>query len=502
MRVLFSKRLPWVFLLIILLAFGSVYAYGTFFANSEAHGETTRVAYGNVSALVTVSGVVQANNSAKLAFPTNGVVKSVLAKEGERVTEGQILASLGQEVLTAEYHTALASLAFEEAARKELIEGPRNEARDVTGTAVSIAEQDLERIKTEQDKLVDNARRIVLSTDLEARPFNTESNDTPPSVTGTYTCEDKGSYIFTVYRSNTKSGYSYRLAGIETGTFTATVEHPSPLGTCGLYIQFNEDGHYANQDWVIEIPNTRSSTYLANQNVYELALKTQSNAVEAAEQAVELARNQQILENAKPRDEVLAQAESLVEQARAALAATEAQIADKTIRAPYDGIVTHVDIKVGEIGGQTKTITMIKDDSFEIKARIPEVDITKVFEGNESRITFDAKEDETLYGTVGFISPISTEIEGVAYYETNLNLNEQPEWMREGLNADVDIVIEKASNVLTIPSRFLIRKEDGYSVLLPSGKRSVERVVEVGLIGNDGYAEVIGLAEGTTVVAP
>jgi len=502
MRVLFSKRLPWILIGVLLFGFSAVFIIQAILSDGKIEKETGKVEQGDVSVFVTVSGVIHAEDAAELAFPQNGIVKNVSVDEGDFVTEGQVLASLGQESLIAEYNTALANLQFQEAAREELVEGPRAEARTVRDTNVAIAEKNLARTKEEQTRLVENARRALLSAGLEALPVNKESNDVAPTISGTYTCQEEGMYILSVFRSNARSGYSYRLSGLESGTESAYTDHPAALGECGLSIQFDEDEKYENQDWVVTVPNTRSSLYLTNLNAYDLALQHQTNTIEAAEQALELAKSEQTLEYAAPRSEALGQADASVAQARAQLASIEAQIADFTIRAPYDGLITNVDIILGEVGGQTRTITMVKEGDYELQARIPEIDITKISVDDPAEVVFDAKESEVVNAHIAFISPLSTEIDGVAYYEAILTLDETPEWMLEGMNADIDIVVERVNDVAKIPIRFLEQDKDTYRVNVLKNKTIASVSAEVGIIGNDGFAEIKNLTEGTTIVAP
>jgi multidrug efflux pump subunit AcrA (membrane-fusion protein) len=462
---------------------------------------TSTVDEGTVSQIISVSGTMDATQTAELAFPIPGTIESLAVKEGDVVIVGSPLATLAHNDLKAEYQDAYGALLIARADLEELVTGIRPEERDIARTKVAIAKEELARITKEQNDRVENAYRALLSTDLEARPKNKDSEDLPPTVSGTYKCAE-GTYAIHVFRSSAQSGYSYRLSGLEGGTYTAYTETPSPLGTCGLSIQFITGESYGDSEWSIQIPNTESTSYVTNLNVYTLARTERENAIRAAEQNLELAKQTEVLDIADPRAESLTREEARVLQAEARLARVSADIQDHVLVAPFEGTITHVDPVPGEAVGTTPIITMISRDIFHLTALIPEIDITKITLGQKARVEFDARAGEILTASIIFISPLAREIEGVSYFEATLMLDTPPEWLRSGLNADIDIIMETRENVLRIPKRFLVGTESNYSVLVPNGETTREVPVTVEFTGNDGYVEVSGLTRGDTVVAP
>ncbi len=192
-----------------------------------------------------------------------------------------------------------------------------------------------------------------------------------------------------------------------------------------------------------------------------------------------------------------------IQQAQAAIATIDAQIEEKSIVAPFDGMITDVDILPGETAGASPIITVLANTAFELTARIPEIDIRKVYKGQQATIVFDANQDAVFEGTITFVSPLATEIDGVAYFETTITLNEIPDWMRSGLNADVEILTREEADVLKIPKRYSFKNELGETtVLLKTGNAQTETPITIEFIGNDGYLAITGLNEGDTLVAP
>lgn len=470
---------------------------------STPNWTTATVERGDVTEVVSVSGFIEAKNTAQLAFPTTGVVTEVFVDEGDKVSKGQLLATLASTQLVAQRNEALAVLQSANAQYDQLLAGPSTEARSVTEQSLINAQSNLNRVIEVEEAKVAQAREVLLSSSLIALSDDPDEVAQAPSITGTYTCGTEGSYHLSTYASNAYSGYSFQMAGLESGTQPVTGQQQAQLGSCGLYIQFDEDSRYSNSNWTITIPNTASADYALNKSAYDLALKNQENNIKAAEDALSLAQEEAQLANAAPRTEAVIQSQSTIAQAQAKIATIDAQIADRSIVAPFDGVITDVAILSGETATNQPVVTLLASDAFELKARVPEIDITRIAVGQQASVIFDALSSYLSLGEVTYISPLATEIDGVAYFETTISLSQQPEWIRSGLNADIDIVVGTAENTLRIPKRFLITHPDGtYTVTIPNGNTTATTTVIPGFVGNDGYVEITGLSEGDTVVAP
>jgi hypothetical protein len=81
-------------------------------------------------------------------------------------------------------------------------------------------------------------------------------------------------------------------------------------------------------------------------------------------------------------------------------------------------------------------------------------------------------------------------------------MDQQPDWMRSGLNADIDIVLSEKTGTLRIPRRFLVRNNDNYAVLKQTGETSATTTIDVTLEGDDGFVAITGLNDGDVLVAP
>lgn len=463
---------------------------------------TTTVEKGSVRQLVSVSGVTTAKQSAELAFPTSGIVTDVRVKTGSVVKAGDVLITLDTRSLYADRQNALAALKRAEADLAELLEGPTGSARNVTFETFASKEATLATTKETEAQKVANAYHALLSTDLTAYSDDPNEDAVPPTISGTYTCDTEGTYTLSVFGSKADSGFSYRLSGLEQGTYVASVEQPIALGACGLRVQFNATSFYNNSVWHIDIPNKKSTQYVVYRNAYTLAVTQAESAIALAEQAVALAKADATNQNAPARSEAVVRAEAAVTQATAQLARIDTTIADRTLRAPFAGTITEIDILPGETVLTLPVVTLLGDTAFEVTARIPEIDVSKVAAGQAVEMLFDAKTTELITGKITFISPQATEIDGVAYYEATIEFTAVPPWMRSGLNADIEIITAESTDVLRVPKRFLHQTAAGYHVLVKRNNTTATTTIEILLEGNDGFVAITGVTAGDTLLAP
>jgi HlyD family secretion protein len=187
--------------------------------------------------------------------------------------------------------------------------------------------------------------------------------------------------------------------------------------------------------------------------------------------------------------------------ARVALSRTE-------LRAPFDGIVAEITGEVGEFvtpsppGIPTPpAVDLIERGCLLVSAPIDEVDAPAVTVGAPARITLDAFRDRSFEGRVRRIAPYVQDFERQArVVEMEVEFDPVPEdaALLPGYSADAEIILERASTALRIPTEALIEGRRVFAV--EGGGRLQAREIETGL-GNWVWTEVRGgLEEGDRVV--
>ncbi len=183
--------------------------------------------------------------------------------------------------------------------------------------------------------------------------------------------------------------------------------------------------------------------------------------------------------------------EAKVRSAEADVKKIDAEIADTVIRAPFSGIVTLQDGKVGKSVSANEKVVGLISETFEIETFVPEVSIPGIAIQNSASVTFDAYGDEAFEATVSHIDPGETEKDGVSSYKVKLVFTTKDARIRPGLTANVVIVTELRPNTLSIPERAVL-KEDGKSyVFVQIGKETEKREVVLGDRDGMGQVEVL-----------
>jgi HlyD family secretion protein len=141
--------------------------------------------------------------------------------------------------------------------------------------------------------------------------------------------------------------------------------------------------------------------------------------------------------------EKILEADSIVEQRRFALKASEASLAQGTLMAPVDGTVIEVNISAGEYVQPAQAVIVIVDlENFQIETTdLSELNIAAVKIGQPAMVFVEALGVE-FPGKVTAISPISNTVGGDVVFKVTIELDEQPRALLWGMSADVEINVE------------------------------------------------------------
>ncbi len=431
-----------------------------------------------VTQTVNLVGTVVPVAEASLAFEVAGRVRAVPATAGTAVKAGDPLVELELGTLPAELDSALADLKLNEAE---------------TGSA----EVNLSEIENEQNTLVESAYRTLLSSDLVAVSENDTYGLAAPTVSGRYTGPEGTYKVIIRAKTTVPNKFQLRTFGVEETPLTDISDtEPTPLGTHGLFIAFPDTvSNYKDTIWYVAIPNQKGGSYAANVNASKEAQRTRTRAVAEAQATL-----------TRPNGGSTAAKEAEREKALAAVEQIRAQIAQRILRAPIDGVVTTQDAKVGETAAiGTPVVRVLSADNFNIEVRVPETDVGKLQAGDQGTLSLDAYGDARQYAvTLTRIDPGEVVVEGVPTYKGVLALNATSSAvdLKSGMTANVSIVAAEHKDVLAVPTRAVNYDQGRAYVLVISadGKTTEERSVQVGLEGSNGLVEILsGLQAGEQV---
>lgn len=494
-------------ILSIVVVFVIVASWGT-----QPKRATVRVERGTIRDEVSVTGMTKASQNVALAFERGGTVFRIGAKIGERVGVGQTLIALEASELAAGVREAEANLAIQEVKLAELNRGSRPEEILITEAKQANA---LQALTDAERALFDAIRDGYAKADDAVRNkadqlFNNPQSQTPSlifSINDTMLMEDvlyrrmSVEALFTVWRTSLElpgiSATDAARAGAENLSVIALFLEKTSLATSNM-VGTRSVAQTTIDGWRSTVSTARTAVSNA---ISSLTAAREKFA--GANAALTIANRELSLARAGATPEARRAQELTVQQTKARLDATRAQLSKTVLRAPFAGTVTAQEAAVGEIvSANAPVVSLMTLQNFEIETNIPEVDIGNISVGNSARVSFDALPNESFNATVLLINPAETVIDGVVTFKVTLALASSSDRMKSGLTANVAIVTKEKSNVLIVSPLALIEEDGGTYVERVREKNTFERVmVRTGIRGEDGTVEITdGLNEGDELI--
>lgn len=296
---------------------------------------------------VDISSTSPQSQDLSLGFLASGRIKTVSVKAGDKVSKGQVLASLDAGNTQGALSQAKAAYETAKANYQKIINGATGATIDVAKAAVNTAKVNLTETTKQQGILVQNAYNTLLNSSLTAETVGDFSGYDAPVVSGTYTCGKEGIYNLKTY--NSTAGISVSYSGTEQGSFLLT-DIPRPLGNCGLFLSFPKTKVLqAGIEYNVNIPNKNAINYNSNNNAYLLALQTREQTINSAQASLDQANASLTALVAAARPEDVATAQAQVDNAQGAVEIAQAAYENTIITAPADGTIVSVAITPGQI---------------------------------------------------------------------------------------------------------------------------------------------------------
>ena len=175
------------------------------------------------------------------------------------------------------------------------------------------------------------------------------------------------------------------------------------------------------------------------------------------------------------------------------------------IAAPFDGLVS--DLKFPDPGinvAATDVIATVVDPAtVYFEAEVDEVEIGKIFAGQEAELVFDAYPEETVVSRVSEVgfSPVTLSGGGKGY-RVKLSLPGENRDLKYklGMSGAARLLVAEKKTVLILPAEAVSEKEDKKLVKQKHGKEVEEKEIAVGLETEEMVEVLGGVEEGERVV--
>lgn len=508
-----SRRPGTTSLFVVIILSGIAFSV---FSSQQAVVETDSVKIGQLKQYVEVTGSVQASRDASLSFQTLGAVSHINVKVGDNVPQGKVLATLQSGDAQAALLQAQAQLESAQATLGQLTQGSRKEELAIKQQTVDNAQNSLKEsyvalpdvirnvdattadvIKNKLSSLfISSGDRYVLSFSSCDQGLQSSIETSRSKLENTLYEYQKKSSVISVMSSQKDIDTVFELA------YNATIATNNLIGNISNLVLLS----CSTQNIALDSTRTTLSTARTTMNALFTDITTKRSALNVAKNVVSQAERDLELAQAGTDPYRLKVQAAAVTQAEAAVASAEAGLRKTTIIAPFSGTISDVSITEGETVTSGKAVIgMLATDAFEIEAKVPEIDIVKVKGGALVDVTLDAYGKGVVFpATVTRVNPTAV-IEGsVPMYKVIVTFTGTDVRIKSGMTANVNIITENKSQVMTLPARFVqVQDNENGKVIVRKGKNDVVQNISLGIRGQDGLIEIVnGLVPGDIIVAP
>ncbi|MCR4402933.1 MAG: efflux RND transporter periplasmic adaptor subunit [Firmicutes bacterium] len=461
-----SKRRLWVAGVVAVCAIGvaGYAAYRGLFLNNRGAASSQElyqlvpVQTGSITLRVTASGTVKPGSSYDVVPKVSGTVSEVLVKQGDAVKKGQVLVVLDDTDARERLQEARDNLAVAEAKLAEA----ETQARLAPTQSQLQVEQARANLLNAEAKLAELKEGATPHDIEQARSQVTQAQLTAESAKKDY---DRNKALFdqgAVSRQQLETSESKYLAAVE-------------------------------------------SLKSAQRNLESLLAGPDPDDLAAAEAAVAQAKLNMALAEANADttnvQQQLLTARAQVAQARNAVSAAERNLSLTRVVSPIDGTVTSVAAQVGQLAGQSTALVVVADlTQLEVVANVDETDVHKIKVGQPADVKVESVPGKVFSGVVESVATQGKVISSVVYFEVGVRVTDDTRTLLPGMTADVDVVLDRRTNVLTIPNAALEERRGRTMArtLNESGEPFFKRV-ELGISDGTVTEVVSGLEPGEMV---
>jgi HlyD family secretion protein len=430
-------------------------------AGASAKYKTTTVRRSDLAITVSGSGTVVAEQSVDLGFSVSGTLAELNVQAGDPVTQGQVLASLGDT-----------------APLKQTILDQQ--------LAVQVAQKTLADLQTGASGALAQAQAgqaTAAESYLKAKANLHQKGD--PRCAVSKTQEYYFQYLYAQQYVDQWEGY---LNDPHTGYgHDYILENLTPLRKArdqayGNYVYCQG---YTGQ----EIQTSQANLQLARAKLDQANTVYEKLKAGSGVDSIAMAIAQADLNNAKLQ-----------------LAKAQSDLAGTTITAPMNGTVIAVNGQVGTAVETGPFITLADLEQPMVQVNIDETDLQNFAVGCAAEVTFDSLTGQTFAGKVTQVSPVLVTVNNASMVQGVVDLQKKQtaagKTLPVGMTASVEVTCQQAKNALIVPAQALYepKGQSAYVYLLDHQGQPEKRDVVVGLKTIASAEITSGLSEGEKVI--
>ena len=191
------------------------------------------------------------------------------------------------------------------------------------------------------------------------------------------------------------------------------------------------------------------------------------------------------------------EAEARVDAARTALRRAEYDLANATVRAPFDGVVVAVATEVGQfVAAGSEVATLVDIGAMEVEANVP----ARFVDALSDDLTVSAFSDAGGELTLRLRAVLPTEFSATRTRPVRFALVASAEAPAIGQSVTLNLPISVPRTVTAVPKDALIQARGGWQVFVAEDGKAQPRTVEIGAAMGDRFEVLSGLVPGDQVV--
>lgn len=519
------------FVIILILGISGYFGYGTLFGEkASARYVTAQVKKGTLVVSLSGSGQIFAENQIDVRPKASGDIISISVKNGQAVKTGTLLAQLDTKdaekvIRDAEINLEVAKLNLKkiEGVRTDeaVLRSVREKAEDDLAKAYEDGFNTIANAFLDVPEVMNGLKNIFFESTISSGQWNADYYAGTVNQYDNRAIQYKDKFLtahaqaqkaydatFEKYKSASRFSSKTTIESLLHETYETTKDVAEAVKGGNNLIQFYKD---KLTDTTIK-PVLLADTHLASLNTY--TSKTNAHLLNLLAIQDTIRGSREAIANA---DIDLADQRIKVRQAEDALLDAKEKLADYFIRAPFDGIVTKVNVKRGDSISPSTVFSTFITRQKKVEISLNEVDIAKIKLNQNAVLTFDAIPDIKLSGTVSEIDTVGTISQGVVTYSVTVAFDTQDERVKPAMSVSADIVTDTKVNVLLVPNS-AVKQERSFSYVEIPGKLNSQSAVtanvsgvalinppekeriEIGL-SNDELTEIIsGVEEGDIII--
>lgn len=500
-----SRLNPWLIVgaLVIVLAIAGAIVLTTQASAGAATATrqtTIPVERGTIMGTVSGSGAVTADRMLDLGFQATGQVQEVLVQEGDTVVQDQPLATLDARNLEAQLANSQAALASAQARLKQAQEG------NATPEQITAVQAALASAQANYDKVVAGPTQADLTAaQAEVNSAQAAYNAAlKSSETSGSSLESARAVLMKAENAVKQAQAAYDRIGGATNPNIGQLPQSKDLNNATVDYQkaladYNSLLTTSGPDSQSKIASALSNLQGAKKRLADL--QASPDELATAKSNLEQAKSNLAKLNAPASETDIAIQQAAVQQAEQSVKQAQLNLENATLKAPFGGVITQVNIVPGSASSGA-AMTLVDRDPLHVELRLSENDVVQAALDQKVNLSIDSINNWGADGKLTFISPVSSVNNGVVTYQVRVDFADVDPRVKVGMTSNVDIIVAQKDNVLVVPNSALLPGGNGRVVQVLDAAGKVQDIpVEIGITDGAQTEIISGVQEGQQIIA-